>query len=72
MGSPRQLAAPVIAVMVMIIALTVVPWIMNRQTESVGIEDIALHNASSEEQLILSNEELSQAKVSPTILPSGR
>ena len=68
----RQLAPPIIAALLVVFALTLVPWMVNRQTNSVGIEDLATHNASSEEKLVLSNEDLSEARVNHEVLPLGR
>jgi len=68
----RQLAAPIIAVMLVVFALTLVPLVFDRPTKTVGIEDLAIHNATNEEKLVLSNEELSQAGVNHEVLPLGR
>jgi hypothetical protein len=68
----RQLAAPIIAVMLVVFALTLIPLVFDRPSNSVGIEDLAIHNATNEEKLVLSNEELSQAGVSHEVLPLER
>jgi len=68
----RQLAAPIIAVMLVVFALTLVPLMFDSPTKSVGIEDLANYNATNEEKLVLSNEELSQTRVNHEVIPLGR
>jgi hypothetical protein len=68
----RQLVPPVLVAMIMMAVFTVVPWLVNRPTTTAGIEDLATHNASSEEQMVLSNDEISQARVGQEVLPWGR
>jgi hypothetical protein len=65
----RGLVPPVLVAMLLMMAFTVVPWLMNRPTTSASIEDLATRDASSEERMVLSNEELSQARVGQEVLP---
>jgi hypothetical protein len=65
----RGLVPPVLVAMLLMMAFTIFPWVMNRPSSSASIEDLATHNASSEERMILSNEELSQSRVGQEVLP---
>ena len=67
----RQLAPPMVALMLLIFALTFVPQ-LSENPATPGIEDLAQLTPSGDEGLLLPSEELDYDRVSRTVLPSER
>ena len=65
----RGLVPPVLVAILLMMAFTIVPWLMNHPSVSASIDDLATRDASSDERMVLSNDELSQARVGQEVLP---